>query len=65
MEQAEPVEKRLLCRKCLRSGRAVWQDVSGRRVLLSLSEGFHRRARLPLDRPPDIVCDCGVAQGEH
>lgn len=65
MVEGELSEKRLLCRKCLRSGKAVWQDVAGRRVLLSLSEGFHRRTRLPLDLPPEIVCDCGASQGEH
>jgi hypothetical protein len=65
MIQGEPIERRLLCRKCLKTGTAVWEDVSGRRVLLSLSQGFHRRARLPLDLPPQIVCDCGVPQAEH
>lgn len=65
MTQGELTEKRLLCRKCLRMGTAVWEDVSGRRVLLSLSLGFHRRARLPLDLPPQIVCDCGAPQTDH
>jgi len=65
MGQGELVEKRLLCRKCLKTGTAIWEDVSGRRVLLSLSEHFHRRARLPLDLPPDIICDCGAVQSHH
>ncbi len=63
MDTHAPVEKVLRCRKCLRSGTAIWEAApTGNRVLVSLSDGFHRRARLPLDMPPEIVCDCGAAQ---
>jgi hypothetical protein len=59
-------EKVLRCRKCFRSGGATWETTStGSRALLALSEGFHRRARVPLSLPPEIVCDCGMAQPEH
>ncbi len=65
MTRDEPIERRLLCRKCLKTGTAMWADVSGRHALLSLSQGFHRRPRLPLDLPPQIVCDCGAPQPDH
>ena len=45
---------------------ATWEKAqTGTRALLALSPGFHRRARLPLNLPPEIVCDCGTAQQEH
>jgi len=60
------IEKVLRCRKCFRSGQATWEATStGALALLALSEGFHRRARVPLSLPPEIVCDCGTAQQEH
>jgi hypothetical protein len=56
-------EKVLRCRKCYRTGSATWEITSiGNKALLALSEGFHRRARLPLNLPPEIVCDCGMVQ---
>ena len=53
----------LRCRKCYRTGTASW-DVTptGVKALVALSEGFHRRPRLPLDLPPEVVCDCGALQ---
>ena len=60
------VERVLRCRKCFRSGGATWENTStGGRALLALSEGFHRRARVPLSLPPEIVCDCGMVQPDH
>jgi hypothetical protein len=60
------VERVLRCRKCFRSGTATWEATpTGGRALLALSEGFHRRARVPLSLPPEIVCDCGAAQPDH
>jgi len=55
----------LRCRKCYRTGTASW-DVTpiGIKALVALSEGFHRRPRLPLDLPPEIVCDCGAVQSQ-
>jgi len=45
---------------------ATWEPTqTGVPALLALSPGFHRRARLPLSLPPEIVCDCGVAQPDH
>jgi len=57
------IERVLRCRKCYRTGTASW-DVTptGIKALVALSEGFHRRPRLPLDMPPEIVCDCGALQ---
>ena len=47
-------------------GQATWEATpTGARALLALSDGFHRRARLPLNLPPDIVCDCGTVQPDH
>jgi len=44
----------------------VWQVAQpghpGGRVLVSLTQGFHKRVRLPLNANPEIVCDCGLAQ---
>jgi hypothetical protein len=66
MDRNVRVERVLRCRKCYRTGAASW-DVAptGARVLLALSDGFHRRARFPLNLPPEIVCDCGTAQLDH
>ena len=51
------------CRKCFRSGIVTWEMVpSGGKVLVALPEGFHRRLRIPLNLPPEIVCDCGTVQ---
>src|SRR4051812_38413422 len=47
------IERVLRCRKCFRSGSATWESTStGGRALLALSDGFHRRARVPLSLPP-------------
>jgi hypothetical protein len=63
MEQDAQVEKVLRCRKCYRFGTATWETApTGARALLALSDGFHRRPRLPLNLPPEIVCDCGTVQ---
>ena len=60
------IEKVLRCRKCFNSGSATWESTpTGGLALLALSEGFHRRARVPLSLPPEIVCNCGMAQPEH
>jgi len=60
------VEKVLRCRKCFRAGLATWEATqTGQRALLALSDGFHRRARIPLSLPPEIVCDCGAVQPDH
>src|SRR3954463_3825597 len=60
------IERVLRCRKCFCSGSATWETTStGSRALLALSEGFHRRARVPLSLPPEIVCNCGMVQPEH
>ena len=61
--KAVHIEKVLRCRKCFRSGTAVWETTStGALALLALSEGFHRRARFPLNLPPEVVCDCSQVQ---
>ncbi|MBA2590321.1 MAG: hypothetical protein H0U98_17045 [Alphaproteobacteria bacterium] len=66
MDQGAHIERVLRCRKCFRSGTATWEATStGAPALLALSRGFHRRARLPLSLPPEIVCDCGMAQPDH
>jgi len=63
MEQAKHLEKTLRCRHCFRSGSATLEtNATGALALLALSEGFHRRARVPLSLPPAIVCDCGTVQ---
>lgn len=66
MVEDDLVERRLRCRKCMRTGTVVWQVAQpghpGGRVLLSLTQGFHKRMRLPLNANPEIVCDCGMAQ---
>jgi len=57
------VEKVMRCRKCFRSGVATWEmPPTGSKVLVALPEGFHRRPRIPLNLPPEIVCDCGTVQ---
>jgi hypothetical protein len=57
------IEKVMRCRKCYRSGMVTWEMApSGGKVLVALPEGFHRRPRIPLNLPPDIVCDCGTVQ---
>jgi hypothetical protein len=66
MDRTVRVEKLLRCRKCFRTGTVSWDmGTKGPRVLLALSDGFHRRARFPLNLPPEIVCDCGTAQPDH
>ncbi|HKU65763.1 MAG TPA: hypothetical protein VJQ06_11960 [Rhizomicrobium sp.] len=51
------------CRKCYRSGMVTWEMApTGGKVLVALPEGFHRRPRIPLNLPPEIVCDCGTVQ---
>jgi hypothetical protein len=66
MDPDAHVEKILRCRKCFRAGRATWEATqTGQRALLALSDGFHRRARIPLSLPPEIVCDCGAVQPDH
>jgi hypothetical protein len=66
MDQDSRVEKVLRCRKCYRSGTATWEvPHKGVKALVALSEGFHRRARVPLNLPPEIVCDCGTVQPDH
>ena len=61
MDADTHVEKALRCRKCLHRGTAIWEETrTGTKVLVSLSDGFHRRSRIPLDLPPEIVCDCGT-----
>lgn len=64
--KTEHIERVLRCRKCFRSGSATWESTpTGSLALLALSEGFHRRARVPLSLPPEIVCNCGAVQPEH
>jgi hypothetical protein len=66
MDRDAHVEKVLRCRKCYRTGAATWEATqTGVRALLALSEGFHRRARIPLSLPPEILCDCGAPQPDH
>ncbi len=66
MVRDEHIERVLRCRKCYRSGMATWETTpTGARALLALSQGFHRRGRIPLSLPPQIVCDCGQAQPDH
>jgi len=66
MDRAVRVERRLRCRHCFRTGTAAWETrTAGPNVLLTLSDGFHRRARFPLNLPPEVVCDCGTAQPDH
>ncbi len=63
MVKDEHIEKVLRCRKCYRTGSVTWESTpTGIRAVLALSEGFHRRQKLPLGSPPDIVCDCGQVQ---
>ena len=63
MDRRARIERLLRCRKCYRTGTASWDMTpTGNKALVALSEGFHRRPRLPLDLPPEIVCDCGAAQ---
>ena len=65
MEMTKQIHRILRCRKCYRTGTAVWETSDkGVASLLELSEGFHRRARIPLSLPPQIVCDCGMEQPE-
>ena len=59
------IEKLLRCRKCYRTGTASWEMTRGGKALVALSEGFHRRSRVPLHLPPQIVCDCGTVQPDH
>jgi hypothetical protein len=65
MDRRARIERVLRCRKCYRTGTASW-DVTptGIKALVALSEGFHRRPRLPLDLPPELVCDCGAVQSQ-
>ena len=66
MGRERHVEKRLRCRKCYRTGLVSWElTQKGGKALVALSEGFHRRARFPLDLPPEIICDCGTQQPDH
>jgi len=66
MDPDTQVEKVLRCRKCYRSGTAAWEIApNGAKALLALSDGFHRRPRLPLNLPPEIVCDCGTVQPDY
>ena len=66
MDRTTQVEKLLRCRKCFRTGTAKWEIApKGQKMLVALSDGFHRRARFPLNLPPEVVCDCGVAQSDH
>ncbi|HMH64366.1 MAG TPA: hypothetical protein VK515_02195 [Rhizomicrobium sp.] len=66
MDQGAHVEKVLRCRKCFRTGAVTWEATpTGVRAVLALSDGFHRRTRLPLNLPPEIVCDCGTAQPDY
>jgi hypothetical protein len=63
MPEIKRVERTLRCRSCFRAGMATWETTSvGNLALLALSEGFHRRVRMPLNLPPEIVCDCGKVQ---
>lgn len=66
MDQDGHVEKILRCRKCYRAGTATWEvtEAAGK-VLVLLSEGFHRRPRFPLNLPPEILCDCGAVASDH
>jgi len=70
MDRTTQVDKVLRCRKCFRTGTAKL-EVSSRgtpknmKVLVALSDGFHRRVRFPLNLPPEIVCDCGMAQPDY
>jgi hypothetical protein len=63
MDRRARIERVLRCRKCYRTGTASW-DVTptGIKALVALSEGFHRRPRIPLDLPPEVVCDCVTPQ---
>jgi hypothetical protein len=66
MDHGAHVEKLLRCRKCYRTGTATWEATQiGVRALLALSEGFHRRTRIPLSLPPEIVCDCGTVLADY
>ena len=66
MDRAVRMDKRLRCRKCFRTGTAAWEvNQAGAKMLLALSDGFHRRARFPLNLPPEVICDCGTAQPDH
>jgi len=66
MDRSARVEKVLRCRKCYRTGAATWETKqAGAKVLLALSDGFHRRMRFPLNLPPEVVCDCGASQPDY
>jgi hypothetical protein len=66
MDRAVRMDTRLRCRKCFRTGTAAWEvSQAGAKMLLALSDGFHRRARFPLNLPPEVICDCGTAQPDH
>ena len=56
------VDKVVRCRKCFRSGTVTWElPPTGGKILIAVPEGFHRRPRIPLNLPPEIVCECGTA----
>jgi len=70
MDRTTQVDKLLRCRKCFRTGTAKLEVSSGgthknMKVLVALSDGFHRRVRFPLNLPAEIVCDCGMAQPDY
>ena len=66
MDRNVRVERVLRCRKCYRTGTATWEvRQAGAKVLLALSDGFHRQTRFPLNLPPEVVCDCGTPQADH
>ena len=66
MDRNVRVERVLRCRKCYRTGTATWEvKQAGTKVLLALSDGFHRQTRFPLNLPPEVICDCGAPQAEH
>jgi hypothetical protein len=60
MDRTIQVEKLLRCRKCFRTGTAKWEVSSSgtpknMKVLVALSDGFHRRARFPLNLPRSVT----------
>lgn len=66
MDRTQRMERLLRCRKCFRTGTVTWEaSRAGGKVLLALSDGFHRRARFPLNLPPEVICDCGTVQPDH
>ncbi|HEX4637480.1 MAG TPA: hypothetical protein VH189_14950 [Rhizomicrobium sp.] len=66
MDRNLRMERLVRCRKCFRTGSVTWEVTKADgKVLLALSEGFHRRARFPLNLPPEIICACGTAQPDH